>query len=77
MARDQFLTNKASRKEIDEGHLPKDTRSKIYRPGGTAAPRRSRTAAHIGTAQMGQAEVDEMKAEVKRSKQPREPRSKR
>ena len=30
LARDQFLTNKAPRKEIDEGHLPKDTRSKIY-----------------------------------------------
>ena len=25
LSRDQFLTNKASRKEIDEGHLPKDT----------------------------------------------------
>ena len=39
LARDQFLTNKAPRKEIDEGHLPKDTRAKLYRPGGSAAPR--------------------------------------
>ena len=42
LARDQFLTNKAPRKEIDEGHLPKDTRAKVYRPGSTAAPRRTR-----------------------------------
>ena len=63
LARGQFLTNKASRKEIDEGHLPKDTRSKIHRPGGTAAPRRTRTAAHVSTGQMGQSElqVEEMK----------------
>ena len=67
LARDQFLTNKASRKEIDEGHLPKDTRSKIYRPSGTAAPRRTCTAAHAASPHMDQAELDEMKAEVKRS----------
>ena len=67
LARDQFLTNKASRKEIDEGHLPKDTRAKIYRPGGTATPRRTRTAAHVSAAYMDQAELDEMKAEVTRS----------
>ena len=67
LARDQFLTNKASRKEIDEGHLPKDTRAKVYRPGGTAAPRRTRTAAHIGTAQMEQSELDDIKADVKKS----------
>ena len=67
LMRDQFLTNKASRKEIDEGHLPKDTRAKIYRPGGAPAPRRTRTAAHIGTAPMEQAELDDIKAEVKKS----------
>ena len=61
------MTNKASRKEINEGHLPKDTRSKIYRPGSAPTARRERTAAHVVTAQMGQAEMDEMEAEVKRS----------
>ena len=67
LARDQFLTNKASHKEIDEGHLPKDTRAKVYRPRGTAAPRRTHTAAHIGTAQMEQSELDDIKADVKKS----------
>ena len=69
LARDAVLMNKASRKEIDEGHLPHDTREKIYRPKPTAAARRTRTAAPVGTAQppMEQAQLDVIKAEVKRS----------
>ena len=67
LARDNFLTNKASRKEIDEGHLSKDTRSKIYRPTSAPAQRRTCIAAHVGTAPIEQTELDHIKAEVKTS----------
>ena len=69
LARDALLVNKASRKELDEGHLPHDTREKIYRPKQTTAPRRSRTAASVGPAApaLEQAHLDHIKVEVKRS----------
>ena len=41
LARDALLVNNASRKEIDEGHLPHDTREKIYRPQPATAARRT------------------------------------
>ena len=69
LARDAVLMNKASRKEIDEGHLPHDTREKIYRPKPTAAARRTRTAAPVSAVPpaMEQAHLDIIKADVKRS----------
>ena len=72
LARDAVLVNKASRKEIDEGHLPHDTREKIYRPHrpkAAPATRKTRAAAQGASVSsaMEQAELDEIKADVKRS----------
>ena len=72
LARDAVLMDKASRKEIDEGHLPHDTREKIYRPHrpkAAPAARKTRTAAQGASVSsaMEQSELDEIKADVKRS----------
>ena len=72
LARDAVLVNKASRKEIDEGHLPHDTHDKIYRPHrprAAPAARKTRTTAQGASVSsaMEQAELDEIKADGKRS----------
>ena len=71
LARDAVMMNKASRKEIDEGHLPHDTRENMYRPHrmkATPTARRACTAAEAASvaSTMEQAELDEIKADVKR-----------